>query len=272
MSNSTKRLVIISTYLALVLIVIWVIYVSLQPEPTCNDGIANQNEEQVDCGGTCASCAKEIVAENIEIIESGFVYGGSNKFDVFAKIKNPNQQYGSSSFEYVFSLKDSSGNVVGEKKGIGFILPYETKYVIETNISSEQAPEKMELTISRLQWEEFSKYNEPALGIYNKHFGNSESAVFAGEAIGLLRNESYFDFDLIKINIVLREKQGGKVVAVNTSTLNTVKSKEEREFRLTWPYRFDTQVESFEAEAEANVYDADNFIQGYLTGRKSWEN
>ena len=271
MSSGLKRFVIILTYLLIFSLVIFAGYKFFQPKPTCNDGIINQNEEQIDCGGICAPCEKEIVADNIEVIESGFVYGGANNFDVYAKIKNPNHQYGSSSFDYAFILKDSSGNMLGQKSGKGFILPYETKYIIETNISSGQNPDKMELVISNVQWDEFSGYEEPALGIYNKRFSDSSGGVFSGEAVGLLRNESYFDFDLIKINIILRDEQGS-VVAVSTSTLNTIKSREEREFHITWPYRFDAPVRNFEAEAEADVYDADNFIQGYLTGRRFQEN
>lgn len=267
MSNTNKKISIILIYLAVFLIIVFTVYKFLQPKPTCNDGIINQNEEQVDCGGVCAPCVQEISVDEIEIIESGFVYGGNNKFDVFAKIKNPNYQYGSSSFEYHFILKDSSGNIIGEKKETGFILPYETKYIIETNIESNQSPAGLEVIISGEQWEEFSGYEEPALGIYNKRFSDSEGGAFTAEAVGFMRNDSYFDFGSIKINIILKNEQED-VVAVNTSVLNTIKSGEEREFRVTWPYRFDFSVRNFEAEAEANVYDADNFIQGYLTGRR----
>ncbi len=266
MSSAIKRTIIISIYLSFFLIIVFSVYKFLQPKPTCSDGIANQNEEQVDCGGVCAACIQEISVDEIEIVESGFVYGGNNKFDAFAKIKNPNHQYGSSSFEYNFILKDSGGNVIGEKRGSGFILPYETKYVIETNMESNQTPVELEVKIFSERWEEFSGYEEPALGIYSKRFSDSEGGAFVAEAVGLMRNESYFDFGSIKINIVLRSEQGN-VVAVNTSVLNTIKSGEEREFRVTWPYRFDFSVRNFEAEAEADVYDADNFIQGYLTGR-----
>ncbi|TSD02301.1 MAG: Uncharacterized protein Athens071425_49 [Parcubacteria group bacterium Athens0714_25] len=262
---------IIFIYILIFSLVVFGVYEIFKPKPACNDGIANQGEEKVDCGGPCTPCEKEISADNIEIIESGFVYGGENNFDVYAKVKNPNHQYGSSSFDYNFVLKDSSGNVLGQRNGKSFILPYETKYIIETNINSGQNPDKMELLISNIQWEEFSGYEEPALGIYNKHFSDSGGNAFSGEAVGLLRNESYFDFDLIKINIILRNSQE-EVIAVSTSTLNTIKSREEREFRITWPYRFTSSVQNFEAEAEADVYDSDNFIKGYLTGRRFQEN
>ncbi|KKP71177.1 MAG: hypothetical protein UR69_C0001G0001 [Candidatus Moranbacteria bacterium GW2011_GWE2_35_2-] len=267
MSNTVKRIIIISIYFLVFFGIVFSVYKFLQPKPTCSDGILNQNEEQVDCGGVCEACIREISVNEIEIVESGFVYGGNNKFDAFAKIKNPNHQYGSSFFEYHFILKDSGGNIVGEKKESGFILPYETKYIIETNIESNQSPVELEVIISNEQWEEFSGYEEPALGIYNKRFSDSEGGVFTAEAAGLMRNDSYFDFGSIKVNIILRNEQED-VVAVNTSVLNTIKSGEEREFRVTWPYRFDFSVRNFEAEAEADVYDADNFIQGYLTGRR----
>ena len=37
------------------------IFPTVLPAPTCDDGIKNQNEEEVDCGGTCLPCGKIMI-------------------------------------------------------------------------------------------------------------------------------------------------------------------------------------------------------------------
>ena len=45
-----------------------------KPCPTCSDGIKNQNEDEIDCGGTCPSCIPELSSLQIISLIRVFVY------------------------------------------------------------------------------------------------------------------------------------------------------------------------------------------------------
>jgi hypothetical protein len=258
-----KRTIIIAVYLSLLFLAGYFFYTVLKPNPTCFDGKRNQGEEEVDCGGPCRSCVKEIEAQDLRVSEKAFVYGGSKKYDVMAKISNVNEQYGSPKFSYRFVLKDSGGNILTERVGEKFILPSEEKYLIENNLETETEPTVLEVDIFDCQWETFFSYKKPQLNIYNKRYDLIHSPTVFIEAFGLLVNESEFDFNSIKINVVLRDSSGNPL-SFNSTEMRTVTSREERDFKLIWPESFPGEVQKIEMETEADVYNSQNFLKRYL--------
>jgi hypothetical protein len=240
------------------------IYYVIKPKETCHDGKLNQAEERVDCGGVCMPCNKEIDAEDIKIEETQFVFGNKNQFDTVAIIRNPNSKYGAVNFSYEFQLLDKSGVVLERRAGNSFILPDENKFIIELNLYSTATPHAVNFEIKEVVWEEFLDYAEPKLNIYNKnYYEESEKNII----FGLLRNESYFDFNYIEVDVILRNGDG-KIIALGKNEMRTIKSQEERDFKLIWPYRFGQDVKGVDIKAEANVFDSDNFIKKYLPSQK----
>jgi len=261
--GNVKRAVIIAIYLSLLFLISWAVYSVLKPVPTCFDGKQNQGEEKADCGGPCRPCAEEINARDLKIAEKAFVRGGHQRYDVMAKISNPNDQFGSPEFSYKFILKDSQENILAEQEGKSFILPSETKYIIGTNLETESKPAVLEIDIFNRQWKTFFTYKKPQLNIYNKRYDLISSPAGFSEAFGLLVNESEFDFNVIKINVVLRDSSGNPL-SFNSTEMRTITSHEERDFRLVWPIGFPGEVQDVEMEAEADVYNTQNFIKRYL--------
>jgi len=267
MTRNSKRALIICIYFLIFGVIGSLLYYLISPGPTCSDGKKNQGETGIDCGGPCAPCEKEINAEDLVVEEQYFVYGDNDRFDVMAKIKNPNNQYGAGKIKYRFDLTDQSGAVLATQDGENFILPGETKYIIDVNLASSVKPYTVKFSVTDVEWEEFLDYEEPKLSIYNKDYWEDadKNTVF-----GLLRNESYFDFNFIEIDIVLRGGNG-KPLALGKYEMRTVKTQEERDFKVFWPYKFSGEVKDVEIKAEANVFDSDNFIKQYLPSNKFQE-
>lgn len=263
-NRGKKRLFIIGVYLLIFGVVGTLFYYVLAPAPTCNDGKKNQTEERVDCGGTCAPCEKIINAQELKIDEKYFVYGNKNQYDAMAAISNPNNKYGAIKFEYEFQLLDQAGAVLGKRSGINFILPGESKFIVELNIQSSINPYTVNFGIKNVEWDEFLEYEEPRLSIYEK---NHQEEPERNITSGLLRNESYFDFNSIEIVVILRDSKGNPV-ALGKNEMRTVRSQEERDFKLIWPYKFSEGVTTVDIKAEANVFDSDNFIKKYLPSRQ----
>jgi len=270
MSRERKRILIIVIYLAIFSLVGFLIYLAVRPAPTCYDGKKNQKEEGIDCGGRCRPCPEIINAEPIQVAEQAFVYGGPGKYDALAKITNPNNQFGSSEFSYEFVLRDSSGQEIARRSGTEFILPAETKLILESGLETELIPQEAEVKIIEARWEKFFEYEKPRLNIYNKRYDLISGGVGYSEAYGLVRNESPFDFNFIKINVVLRDA-AGKILALNSTNMYTVSAGEQRDFRLIWPTSFPGDAENLEMEAEADVFHSQNFIKKYLPGGKFQE-
>lgn len=267
-----KQIVIISVYILLFTLLGLGIYYAVKPAETCFDQKQNQDEQGVDCGGVCALACKEIViGQDLEQREVSFVPGGSGRYDVLGKIHNPNDEAGASSFRYVFELKDASGQVVASRSGESFILPQQTKSLVEVNLETAGTPVSASLRLSGIGWEKFSGYQEPpAVNVYQRRYGEISSGAGFSEAYGLVSNESSYDFRSISVKVILRDGSG-KLLALNTTEMRTIRSQEERDFRLIWPNSFPGTVEKVEMEVDADVYHSDNFMQQYLPGGKFQE-
>ncbi len=264
-----KRLLIGAVYAAIFMGAVFLIYQWLKPAPDCFDGIKNQNEEGLDCGGICAKKCDIKTQQDLKVLAAGFAPSGSgNNFDLYAQVENSNQNLGSNKFFYQWTVKDSSGAIIASKSGANFILPGETKYVIENNLAVKDTPDKIELFISNPEWVEANEFYEaPQLKIVNKQYNEISSGVGFSEAVGLLKNESPLDFSKIKIKIILKN-DFGKIVAINSTELNTVKSGENREFRAGWPSRFPGSVSNMEIQPEVNVFDSEAFFRRFFKPEK----
>jgi hypothetical protein len=258
-----KQTFYMALYLAIIISLIYLIVQYFQNQPTCNDGKKNQNETGVDCGGVCSACPEENPAKNLTVPEKSIVPAGINKYDLVAKVANPNSNIGSPSFDYQFVIKNQSGGEIGRRSGRGFILPAENKYILEIGFDSQDTPASADLIINNVTWEKFSGYEEPDLAVTNVNFNEITSGVGFYEVKGLLRNESAFDFSLITMKIIMRDSSG-KIIAVNKSEMRTINSKEERDFRQVWPNRFSGSVSKVEIDPEADVYNNETFLQHYL--------
>ncbi len=263
-----KQTAILSIIVMFFASVFTVRYYLTRPDPTCFDKEQNQNETGVDCGGICAAeCAVTYNPENLSILDTTVVPGGDKDvYDVVAKIHNPNDELGASSFGYTVLLKDAAGGTVGTQSGKGFILPQETKQYLAVSIHAGGAPVRADVSFADMKWQRFSGYQEkPKLSVLGKTYNKLSDGPFFSEAVGNILNDSVYDFRTIVVKVVLRNA-AGKAVALNQTEMGALLSKETREFRLKWPKAFPGDVKTIDVEADANIYDSANFVKRYLPG------
>lgn len=273
LSRGIKKSIIIVVYFILFCLIGYGIYAILKPAETCSDGKRNQNEKDIDCGGVCQPCQEKPELQDMVVEEKAFVFGGQGKFDVMMKIKNPNDRFGAEKFRFDFLLKDNFGKIIAERRGERFILPSEEKYVVEVGLATEEEPASVEVAISDYTWKEFSEYvEEPQINIYQKKYDLVSGGAGFSKFSALIRNESYYDFNVIKINVILRDGNK-KPVALNSTEMRTVHSGEERDFALIWPTSFpgDVDVDKIDVEAETDVFNNQNFIKTYYQDAKQFQ-
>lgn len=266
-----KRLIIILIYLLIFTSLLLGAYVWLRPKESCFDQKMNQNEQGIDCGGICQKKCNVLPQSDLVVGEKGFVESGiSGKYDLFGEVSNPNNDFGSGNFSYEFRIKDLAGVILNKFSGKSFILPGEKKYLIATNVPTETIPGGIDLVVSEVKWEEFVNYEKPQLKIINRNYQETNSGIGFSEAFGLLKNESPFDFSTIKINIILKDSTG-KILALNSTILNTVKTGESRDFKAIWLSKFSGEVEDLEFQAEVNVFNSESFARRYFRSQKFQE-
>src|SRR3990167_2373986 len=102
-------------------------------EPSCFDSARNQDEEGVDCGGSCkAVCSFRVTLLLVDW--SRFFKVSEGNYDLAAHVENRNFSAGIERIGYKFELYDNGSNLLAIKKGEIFVNPGEQFVVYEPNI------------------------------------------------------------------------------------------------------------------------------------------
>lgn len=108
MSWAARRRFLIAATLVVVALIIFSVagYAALYHPPTCQDGVQNQGESGVDCGGPCnLYCQSEAEAPVVRFTQA--LPGSQGRTDVIAYIDNPNQNASARGAAYIVSLFDA---------------------------------------------------------------------------------------------------------------------------------------------------------------------
>jgi hypothetical protein len=257
--RTKKRIVVVFAYLLLFSAVIFVIHFFVASPATCTDKKQNQSERGIDCGGPCSPCNDLSNIQSIIVKKQAVANGGNNTYDAIFQINNPNDTFGAKSFKYTATLKDSEGKIIATREGSSYILPTDTRYVTELGISTDDnaVPASIGFVISDPQWSALEDVDKPQLNVYGKKFGPLPVGV-GNEADGIIRNDSPYDLKEVTIVVVLKDGDGN-IVGVNQTQADSVRTKEEREFRLSWPYSLGADVSSMDVDPQTDVFDPQNF-------------
>lgn len=253
-----KQLLFGVSFLAIVSGIVFSFYY-LNTRPTCFDGIQNGKEIGVDCGGKCVKACLVILPLEVSFAEVLKI--GDGDFDVVAEIHNPNPDLGSSNIEYdLVLLGQGSVELARQRYNNLYILPKQTKHIVLTSIKSNTDIVGAKIDIKNVTWEKLN--NSFDVGTINFRVANSS---FTGkEFTASVANESDFDFDIVDVSVILYDTEG-EIIGVNRTTINTLLSKEEREFKAIWPNALEKVVARSSVEVDTNVFNNSNFIKRYGT-------
>jgi len=188
----------------------------------------------------------------------------NNDYDFVAKVTNPSSVYGSGDVEYDLNFYDSTGAVVSTKSGSFYILPGETKYVVETPLRFSQLISSAHLQIKSVDWQKLNSATDQSILFLDRNVGFSlvnQPGVF-GKVSGSITNSSNYDFAKADVNIILFDQENN-IIAVSRTDIRSFLAKTNRGFEVAWPDAFNGQVGQAFAKTSTNVFQDSNFLRDY---------
>lgn len=221
-------LAVVGTIIALILgFAAWYFW----PRASCTDGIKNNAEEDVDCGGSCQNqCIGEIPVEprllwkKIFPVRQGLV-------DVGAMVENRNVKLGAEMFVYRFELYTEGGLFLGKAEGKTYLLPKERAFVFHPNIDiGVQKPARVDFSFEPAAWSRIDTQFFPDIEVVKVVSELDSHPVVRAKIF----NRALFEEPALEVAALLKNKDGN-VFAASKTVIERIGSKRESEAVFTWP-------------------------------------
>lgn len=225
----TRQLLIALGVVSAVAAVTAVLYFSVFYTPaSCSDGIQNNSEEGVDCGG---SCVRLCVAPNLSTVWARSVYVAPGVYHAVAQVKNPNTA-AAGSFAYTVSLYDAENILITERRGTFSILPGEVATLFEPNVvTGERTPTRTFVDIGQGV---FSRAERESSPVRTVSFSIDESRPRLSV---IVENHTLFPVDEVVVTALLYNDQE-IVTHASQTTIERLSPRERREVLFTWQEPF----------------------------------
>lgn len=194
----------------------------------------------------------------IDLLNS-YIFPHSDGTDVLLQITNRFPEWGLTAFMYQIHLKDSSGEVVLEKRGTSFILPLETKYILELDLDTTDSMKDVEFEILSQHWGRIQDFNLN-LGVSHVSFIPAKSSSEKSTVTGTVENITPFGFENVHVIIVARDASSAIIGATRT-LLNTLSSGQARDFRVLWDFAEYKKVKDVNIDVTVNFFESENYIK-----------
>lgn len=251
MSWRTRRKLIYTTLALLPLFIIAaVIYaVTFFPEPTCSDGIQNQNEKGVDCGGDCVRIC-QAQTPNVDVVWDRAFQVSNNIYNVAAYIQNPNTTLVAHSVPYTFRLYDQDNIFITEKGGEMMLLPQSRTVAFSAGINTNgRKPGRVVFDFKSDPFWEDVNLSDVELSTSNRRLTTTENPRLSVD----ITNESIKPLKDIYLAAVVFD-QAGEAVHVSRTRINSLNSEETTSATFTWRQPFPDNSQAYRTEIIPTAY------------------
>lgn len=200
----------------------------------------------------------------VQIVSTKLLNIENNDYDLLIKVNNPNTGYGSPDVEYLMNFYDFTGKIISSKTGNFYILPGQTKYVIEPLLKFQSAINRAEFKIKSVDWQKLEPLAATGASLVSKNVSYSQISqpgVFA-KVGGEVLNNSDLDLNRIDVAVVVLGADQ-EPIAVSKTNISTFLARTIRGFEVTWFTPFVGQMNRIDVEANANVFENSNFLRIY---------
>ena len=234
--SSKRQIYIAGAFIVLAILAIGIpTYFHFANKPmTCSDGIQNQGENGVDCGGPCTKiCAFDSKQPIVYYTRLFKVSDG--KYNVFTLVENTNQGVFSPSAEYSFKVYDAKNVLLVEKKGATVITPGRVFPIFEYGLDvGTRIPQSVSFAISdNINWQS-GRFPEANLSVNNKGFSATGTSPVL--EVDIKNNEVHQVTNINAIGLVYDKNEN--VIAASKTFIDSISSLGTKSIFFAWSTAF----------------------------------
>lgn len=208
------------------------IYKKMQKPPSCADGIMNQNERGVDCGGICKIACFANIKQEPDIQWSRAYPVAKGVYNLVAYIQNPNIDYISQPAKYVFKVYDDQNVLITTREGVVGIPTSKIFPIFEPTVQTgERIPKIVKFEfVEPITWIEYFG-NKPELEVVEQRLSRTDTspkldAKIVNKTLKMYRN--------VEVVAIIYDERGNGVLSSRTF-IDSIGDKKTADVVFTWP-------------------------------------
>ena len=242
---SRRRFVIIAIVGAVIVAFLAILGTSIFYEtPSCTDGIQNQDEAGIDCGGGCQFlCTEQERAPTVLFTKA--IPNGVGRTDVVASIENINARAAAKNVPYTVTLYGAKQVFVQEVKGTIDLPPASTIPVFIPGVSSgNQKVTGAFLVIDASSPRWFTMSSNPRIVPVVSNISVSGSAS-SPRVDAILSNASVTTMTNVPVVVFVHDEKG-EVIAASQTIVPTIPAQDKSAATFTWNSAFSSAPAAIE--------------------------
>lgn len=226
-----RKVIVLAITLVVLLIVVGLpLFFLVYKKPTCTDGVKNQSEAGIDCGGSCPRlCQNSYVAPIVKWARADFI--APSIYNVGAYIENYNLNSEIPKADYLFKIFDKNGVIIVERKGSMYIPANRNTLAFETqvNIGKKIIGNITFELLPGYEWEK-TEYASYRIEKVSDEFQTDASSASLKVT---LENKDKVDYENVRVYAILKNDQGN-VVGLSQSLLDSLARNSREDVNFTW--------------------------------------
>lgn len=215
--------------------------IGFSPVPTCNDGVQNQGEVGVDCGGPCGPCGVESAqAIRVNSVVAIPLAGGVS---VVAEVLNPNVEFASPLFAYTLELYDSLGKSVRVLRGSSFLYTGEVSYVVYPRVDIDSSlVTGARMSIDSVDWVATDEFVKPSIQVLESE--SIKNSFFYVN--GTIKNNDERPYNNVAVVALLYTNEGN-LIGASQSIVDMIDPFANAQFSIPFPASLTLYQPGFDA-------------------------
>jgi hypothetical protein len=213
-----------------------VLFSTLKKPPSCVDNIQNQNEEGIDCGGSCPYLCSA-GQQPPTVLFTKAIGNGAGRTDVIASVENKNVTAAAKNIPYRVQLYGADNALIHEANGTLDLPPGATEPVFISGIASGKqivANAFLDIASSAPRW--FTLSTDPRT--VPSVSSTKQSGTTANPRVeAILTNPSSTTLTDVQTVVLVRDAQGG-VIAVSSALIPLIPAQGQATATFTWNSAF----------------------------------
>ncbi len=235
-----KTTYIISILFVFAIIAAIFLFFALNRVPTCYDGIKNQNEQGIDCGGPCNILCRAQYSDPAVIWGPRWAEVLSNQtYNFLTYVQNPNIGAGVYDAMYLFKVYDKDNILLYQKTGTTYIPPNYNFVIFENNVVlNDKVPARTTFEfIGNPIWQKIES-TESVITAVTKNLLDENTKP---KLLVSMKNSSIKPIENIESVAILYD-ENNNAIAFSRTVIDRMDGDSTTDIVFTWPEKFDEKV------------------------------